>query len=520
MKNSSLFAEYNELSPNDFDMPVARVCFIIIKNLYLSGVETFTPAIVDQEVNKYARSNEIYQQNGGLDFLKTAYEFAEPKNFDYYYQRLKKTALLRELRKKKYDISDFYVDAKEIDDPLQEIKIQKRFDNASVDDILNKVESNFNVIRKEFVVGRAQHDPSIGINELITELEGAPDIGPSLEGDIFSDICRGGRAGCLYLKSASSASGKTRTSVFDACRLVYPIHQSETQQNFCRRVNATTGEINTPVKVLFIVTEMDMEELQTIILAYLSGVNEAHILTGAYQANERERVLFAAKVMQYYHDYFIIEEVPEPDLTNVAAAIKKYATVDGIQACFFDYIHSTPSMINQFARSNLREDVVLMLMANQLKQLAKDYKIFISTATQVNASGMQNEDLSVFKNETSIRGAKSIADKADVGFIMTKIDEKSQRTVAPTFTLQARSGNLRFFRPPTHVLDVYKMRRGQYKNVRIQSYINLGTGEREDEFITRADNTALSADTFTIFVTDRDVPIEDQERVDDITKLG
>ena len=55
-------------------------------------------------------------------------------------------------------------------------------------------------------------------------------------------------------------------------------------------------------------------------------------------------------------------------------AIRKYATVDDIKYVFFDYIHTTASLVEQFTRNNLREDVVLMLLANQLKQLAKDYK--------------------------------------------------------------------------------------------------------------------------------------------------
>lgn len=46
--------------------------------------------------------------------------------------------------------------------------------------------------------------------------------------------------------------------------------------------------------------------------------------------------------------------------------------------------------------------VVLMLMANQLKQLAKDYGLFIISATQVNANGMADDG--EFKDMTSIRG--------------------------------------------------------------------------------------------------------------------
>ena len=41
---------------------------------------------------------------------------------------------------------------------------------------------------------------------------------------------------------------------------------------------------------------------------------------------------------------------------------------------------------------------------------------------------------------------------------------------------------------PTHILDIYKMRRGRYKNVRIWINIHLGTGRRTDLFMTTADN--------------------------------
>ena len=98
-------------------------------------------------------------------------------------------------------------------------------------------------------------------------------------------------------------------------------------------------------------------------LAYLSGVNEEHIITGRYDEDgfgEETRVRKAAKIMEEYSGYFLIEEISDPNLQNVEATIKKYATVDGVKYVFFDYIHSTASMIGQFSRNNIREDVILM----------------------------------------------------------------------------------------------------------------------------------------------------------------
>jgi hypothetical protein len=151
-------------------------------------------------------------------------------------------------------------------------------------------------------------------------------------------------------------------------------------------------------------------------------------------------------------------------------------------------------MINQFSKNNIREDVILMMMANQLKQIAHDYNIFIFSATQVNALAMGDDEMQ-FKDEKSIRGAKAIADKADVGYVMTKVTEKGWNSVKPTLEQAVREKLLDpsiLDTRPSHVLDIYKMRRGRYKMIRIWTRIHLGTGEREDLFITNAANQPIS----------------------------
>lgn len=490
MINPLLFLEYPDLTASDFDLKIGKICFVVIRKLFDAGAQKLTPIEVDQEIEKYNNSAIIYRQENGLEFLKAAYEYAEPSNFGLYYARLKKYALLRRLKKEHYDISDFYI---EDGDPRQETDVQLHFEAASLEDILNAVETKYNIIRNDFLNnGKASGDPSSGIFALIDELQKTPNIGPSIEGKIFSSACRGARPGCFYLKSASTAAGKTRTSVFDACRLAYPERWSFEKETFISIVDRDTGECCAPRKVLFIVTEMDKEELQTIMLAYLSGVNEAHILTGQYELGELSRVKYAARIMEKYSGYFYIEEISEPNLVNVEAAIKKYATLYEVGYVFFDYIHSTASLINEFAKNSLGEHTILMMFANQLKQLAKDYNLFIFSATQVNATAMGDDG--EFKNEMSIRGSKAVSDKCDVGYVMTKVNEKLWNSVVPTLRQAARAGkidaNILEF-APTHVIDIYKMRRGQFKNVRIWIYLHLGTGQRKDLFITTADNQPI-----------------------------
>lgn len=148
--------------------------------------------------------------------------------------------------------------------------------------------------------------------------------------------------------------------------------------------------------------------------------------------------------------------------------------------------------------------VILMMMANQLKQLAKDYGIFIFSATQVNVNAMADDG--EFKNEMSIRGAKSISDKADMGYVMTRVSEKFWNSVMPTFRQAATAGKIDasiLLQPPTHILDIYKMRRGRYKNVRIWINLHLGTGYRKDLFMTTADNQPIQG-SFDLFSSARE----------------
>lgn len=406
MQSPPLLIEYPDIQQTDFDYKPARVCLVAIKHLYEEGMNVLTPIEVDQEIaRKGGLGLSYYNNDGGLEFLKSSYEYAQLGNFDACYIRVKKCALLRKLQQAKYDISDFYIDDKDVKDPKAAIKIQEHFDNSSIEEILNSVEKKYTEIRNEFLNGgKLKGDPAQNIMGLIDELRMKPNIGPSLEGKIFSSVCRGAREGCFFLKSASTSAGKSRTSIFDACRLAYPKRWSHEKGSFIEEVDKS-GEVRPARKVLFIVTEMDIEELQTIMLAYLSGVDEEHILTGKYEFGELTRVQSAARIIEEYSGYFIIEEIPDPNLQNVSSTIKKYATVDEVKYIFYDYLHTTASLMTSFARSGLREDSVLMLMANQLKQLAKDYNVFIFSATQVNATAMGGDDEMTFKDEKSIRGS-------------------------------------------------------------------------------------------------------------------
>lgn len=78
--------------------------------------------------------------------------------------------------------------------------------------------------------------------------------------------------------------------------------------------------------VLFIATEQDKSEVQTMMLAFLANVNEEHILNNTYEGDEEERIHKAAEIIKDSPLY--LRELPDFSLQDVENEIKKlYVTM-------------------------------------------------------------------------------------------------------------------------------------------------------------------------------------------------
>lgn len=504
MKNPLLFTQYTDIKTEDFGHKVSKIIFSIINNMFQNGVSSMSPVEVDMEIERYEAMATVYKSENGLSYLNDCYEYSNVENFDYYYKRLKKLSLVRTLKKNHYDVSYYFKE--ECDTINEENELIERFDGATIEDILQHIEVNYNKIRSDFLTdGKNNANAFDGIKALVDKFKISPEIGYDMEGLYFSYACRGARLGKMYLRSAQSGTGKTRLAVFDACKIAYPEHYSYDLNDFSIELDKN-NDTREPQKTLFITTEMDKTEIQTIMLAYLSGVNERHILMGQYEEGEEDRILYAEYIMEKYKNYFYLEEISDPNLTNVEAMIKRYVAIEGVKVIFFDYIFTSPSLLAQFSGAKIREDSALGMLANQLKQIAKDYNVFIMSSTQVNAEGMMNEG---FKDEKCLRGAKSLADKVDIGCVVSRVSKKELQGLSTMLRAVGVKTNATQDVTPTHVIDIYKNRRGGLRGVRIWTKIDLGTGERKDICITREDNSPYSLEEFnsTILRVYKPVPI-------------
>ena len=138
----------------------------------------------------------------------------------------------------------------------------------------------------------------------------------------------------------------------------------------------------------------------------------------------------------------------------------------------YDYIFIGPALLNEFRGFNLRNDEVLLMFATALKDLAVELNVAMFTSTQLNAKGDDNREI---RNEASLAGGRSTINKADNGAIMARPTKEELETLEPLIN----QGII-----PNLVTDIFKVRSGQWTQVRIWSQMNLGTLKKKDLFIT------------------------------------
>ena len=267
-----------------------------------------------------------------------------------------------------------------------------------------------------------------------------------------------------------------------ACNKIYSTKENKWIDNY------------TQEPTVFITTEQEVEEIQTMMMAFLSGVNEEHILSGEYFDGEWERVNYAAELLTNSPLY--IEELPDFSLKDIENTIKKNIRDHDIKYCFFDYIHTSMKILSEVTSKTgikgLREDNVLFMISIRLKDLCNQYGIFILSSTQLNAEYTSAQQY----DQNLLRGAKSIADKIDCGMIMLEV---SQEDLASLDTI-LKKGN---YEKPVIKMSIYKNRRGRYKSILLWCKADRGTCRVEPMFATNYQYELISMEDTKINVKPR-----------------
>lgn len=502
VKKPSLFMEDKyDLQDTDFDDRFHKIVFSSIKNLFLQGTEVISPIEIDLYLSNFATQKQIFDANNGIGYIESLIRFAKVENFDYYYQQLKKFTLLRQLDAEGFDTT-CYIDSNLVD-PKKIDEMMSRFNKLSVNDIIINTEKKVIDIKDKFYKGCDESEQHIGdgLSALIDSLKETPEIGMPLNGNILNTICRGARLKKLYLDSRPSGYYKTRAKLADCARISIPFYYN-TETNKWEH----TG-YDEPT--LFITTELEVDEIQTMLVAYVSGVNESKILDGRFSIDEEQRVEKAIEYIQNSNMYIV--HLPNYTTADVVRTIKKYSLLHNVGYVYFDYLFITPRLLQEISSQSrgisLRPDMVLLNIITVLKDLCNELNIFLSTSTQV-SDGWQD---SKHPDSSLIRGAKSLADKADIAYVGLPPTKEELSLIKPIL-------DKGMYQEPNMVYHIYKVRRGTYNKVRLFMHFDAGTCRTEELFATNNDCEYLEINGTNIekILDDTSIPIEQIESENDI----
>lgn len=366
-----------KLEIDDFDSTSNKVIFSVLEDLCRQGNETADPEHVYSRMVSHVAADKVSDliDVSVLKGFRDRATSISKTTFEADVARLNKLHALRKLESKGINVNMFFKSK-----GVESESLTQALDGFTLEDIFNSFKVLIGEVEDDLAAERTKTYAEGGDNleELLKDLEETPRVGTLLEGEIFNSVTRGARFGKLYLNSAPSGAGKSRTMLGNAASLAMP-HINDDGYIVYKKEGFEP--------ILFIPTEQDTEEIQLMLLAYVSGVDEEKIQSGLslLDGDERNRISLAVKIIKMYSKNFHIEQVSDPNLAIIKNKIIKHINKHKIRYVFYDYIFSSPALLYEFAGSNTREDVVLMYMANTLKEIATSYDVFVMTSTQLNA---------------------------------------------------------------------------------------------------------------------------------------
>lgn len=479
-----LDSEKYNFNEKDFDDNFHRILFGSIFNLYKLGATKIDIVTIEDYLEKRPKSYAIYKTNKGAEYLQKLENTTQLSAFDYYYNRLKKMTLLRMYQNIGLDLKWIY-DTDNILDVKKKQAQEEWLDNASLEEIADIIDKKIDKIRLEYTNETDSEFTQAGTDalQLIERFETSPEIGYPLFGPFVNTVHRGARLKKFYLRSAATGVGKTRAMIADACFIACNKIFDDNKMNWI--------DNGTQEPVLFIATEQDKEEVQTMMLAFLSAVDEEHILKGQYYEGERERVVYASQILSACPLY--IKELPDFSLKDIEDTIKYGIHEWGLKYIFFDYLHSSMKILSEIGNKSgvksLREDNILFLISVKLKDLCNQYGVFIMTSTQLNSDYTTAQQY----DQNLLRGAKSIADKIDFGCIMLQVSKEDREALKDIV-------NAMGVEMPEVKISVYKNRRGRYKDILLWCKARKGICRIEPMFVTNYQMELLDIEDLQISV--------------------
>lgn len=246
----------------------------------------------------------------------------------------------------------------------------------------------------------------------------------------------------LFLMNDFIVTHNTRTAIGDACYLACDeIYEDGQWQS-----------IGEKIPTLYISVEQDPRELESLLLSFISGVSSSHIDRNEFDIGELDRVKKAIEIEKRSKLYCVF--MPDYKLSDVKNAIAKGIREHGIRVCFFDYICSSISIMNEVATMaggvKMSEYQILYMMASSLKDIAENFGITVITSSQLNGSARYDKT----PDANALAGAKSMINRCDVGAIMMDVSPEDLNDINGLFNEQ-----------PNVKCCIFKNRSGEWNRI-------------------------------------------------------
>ena len=469
----------------DFVSPIHKTLFISIYNLSLQGLKTISLGDVETYLanNNPVGHKKMFEEWNGAEWITSILEDANVYNYDYYYWIVRKFSFLRIKMQNGQDVSTL-LDMTELD--CEALRIQREnFDLLTIDDIIRYFDSVNLSAKRPFVTRAEEARRKAGDNafELLKQLALAPSFGFATESAYLNTIMRGLRRGTFMLETRDSGQGKTRVAIKRLLLTSAPYLWDFKKRTFVRNPH-------TPVASLYIGTEMDLyTELEPMMWAFLSGVDEDKIHANTLTPDERQRVERAIKILQDTPLY--LEDEENYDISFLSHTIEHYKTEYNIGVVAIDYLELTSALTTEFTHTTrgmgVREDQVLLNLSTNVKNMAKRFDIamigFTQTTDLARAEGV--------RDQRAVKGARSLPNKCDLGMTSFAPTKQEIELLEP---LIEKCGLNNGRCVPNIGYNIYKNRGGKFKNIKIWGYQDLGTMEYVDLFCTDESYAPINVD--------------------------
>lgn len=485
------------LTEREFTEDLQRIVFTALNNIIFTNpnLNQVTAIDIDNYLSSYPDYYKKFNAQDGFDYVVNCIDTCNPRLFTAYYKELRVFSLLRLYHEGGIDVKRLY----DYDNESLKVKSEefKELMSMREEQIINFFNGIVYDIRDQWGVMLGEQDSfraGDGIEETMEANEAGDRIGISLACEYENALFLGAEPGRVLYKSARSGYGKTRNFIEDACTF-----SCGTRYDLDSKQWVKYGFTQ---PTLFICTELKKDELQNLLLGYLSGVSTDVITKGEYSKSVRARIDKAKEVIKHAPLFIkCMEEFNTPELEmQIELHIMRY----GVTNVIVDYLESNPKLVMELSEKMkgmpIREDMVLLHLSKVVKRLAEDYDIFIETGTQRNREESRDEN--------SLAGGKATANKCDHGMILDVPNEQD---------LKKLEGLIQRFGRPNYLKSIYKNRKGK-KMVYLWMEKNLGNMRGKVLFATDFRYNTIKVDTLTLEeIEDGEVKTDYTEAVSDDT---